>query len=257
MNIVCNIATWLGVKPTLDTNAAAIWTSIQSQIGNKVGVASTWGMNIVGNIATQLGIKSTVETGAAGIWTAVLTNIGYKTSEAANWGRDVVNFFRNAISDPERLAAFATYVKDLPNKLLSTIRNVLGWNNGTGRFEALVGFGADVIYGFWKGISDNIGWIMTNFERFFQNIKDTIDNIFDRDSPSKWMAGLGRDLMKGLAIGVTAEMPTTERAMASAANQIVQTTNNNFYLSYQTMRSAENVQQDIQLLNLLYGGQIA
>ena len=121
----------------------------------------------------------------------------------------------------------------------------------------------------------------------FQNILQWFRDQFGISSPSKVMADVGSNLMLGMAEGIIEEVPAVIAAAQLMANGVMgvangmslnpqmalsasamsagasgnlirpSVTNNATYnLSYQTMQSAGSVQQDIELLNLLYGGQL-
>ena len=101
------------------------------------------------------------------------------------------------------------------------------------------------------------------------------------------MADIGKNLMLGMAEGMREDVPAVIAAAQLMANGVMAvangmslnpqmalsasaistgangnlirpsiTNNATYNLNYQTMQSAGSVQQDIELLNLLYGGQL-
>jgi len=123
----------------------------------------------------------------------------------------------------------------------------------------------------------------------FQAILQWIRDQFRIGSPSKVMEDMGGNLTDGLALGIVNGLPDVINAAQLMANSVMgvasgmtlspnmamsastiaaqrmsgniiqpsNVTNSATYnLNYQTMQSAGSVQQDIELLNLLYGGQL-
>ena len=138
-----------------------------------------------------------------------------------------------------------------------------------------------------QGIMDKIQWLTQNVLNGLNWIIDQIRLIFRISSPSRVMADIGENLMLGMEIGMLDNIPAVVAAArlmaagvmgvanemslspqmalsaatmgASANGNIMRpsvTNNATYNLSYQTMQSAGSVQQDIELLNLLYGGQL-
>jgi hypothetical protein len=113
--------------------------------------------------------------------------------------------------------------------------------------------------------------------------------FFRMSSPSRVMENMGVNLMEGMALGMVNGLPDVINAAQLMVNSVMgiasgmtlspnmamsastlaaqrmsgniiqpsNVTNSATYnLNYQTMQSAGSVQQDIELLNLLYGGQL-
>ena len=71
--------------------------------------------------------------------------------------------------------------------------------------------GRDLIQGLIDGISEKIAGIGTAVKNAAGKVVDWFDEKFDRHSPSKVFAEMGRDLMRGLEVGIDGEAPNVQR----------------------------------------------
>lgn len=73
--------------------------------------------------------------------------------------------------------------------------------------------GRDLIQGLIDGISEKISSIGTAVKNAAGKVVDWFDEKFDRHSPSKVFAEMGRDLMRGLEVGINGEAPNVQRTI--------------------------------------------
>lgn len=183
----------------------------------------------------------------------------------ANWGsQNIIN-------------RISTVASDIRDRIATGLGNL--YNIGTAMIEGLV----DGLKDHWKTLTLR----GQSAYALFQSIMNWISDFFRVESPSKVMADIGKNLMLGMAEGMREDVPAVIAAAQLMANGVMgvangmslnpqmalsasamsagasgnlirpSVTNNATYnLSYQTMQSAGSVQQDIELLNLLYGGQL-
>jgi phage-related protein len=78
--------------------------------------------------------------------------------------------------------------------------------------------GIDVVIGIANGIRAGVAWAVNAIRSVAQAVWNTITGFFASESPSQLMAGLGVDLMRGMAIGITqsANLPATAALGAGA-----------------------------------------
>lgn len=90
---------------------------------------------------------------------------------------------------------------------------------------AMLGVGKDIVYGLWNGIKSVMNWLKEKIENsFIGTIIGKVNDLFGRKSPSKVFAAIGKDLVRGLAIGIE-----TSKALAvDAVGQLAFSTVGNF-----------------------------
>ena len=199
----------------------------------------------------------------------------WKTSVGA-WGAGLKDW----ITSTEAIKKFETWLTDIRN-----------WAVGPdGKGGAIHQF-AHIANLWMDGILGSLGKKLVEISNFitqgFQAIIDAVKRIFNIKSPSKVMYDIGANLMMGMEIGISKKIPavvaaaqlmadgvmgvtngmslspslalaSTALGSASTGNIIRPSVTNNatYNLNYQTMQSAGSVQQDVELLNLLYGGTV-
>ncbi|WP_109210597.1 MULTISPECIES: tape measure protein [Microbacterium] len=105
------------------------------------------------------------------------------------------------------------FTQDVWNNVLNWLGSVPGWImdvfNGAG--EWLYNIGKDILNGLWEGLQDIwnglVGWI----EDIGSTIADTFANVMGIHSPSRVMAALGEDTMRGLLIGMEGMEPALNK----------------------------------------------
>lgn len=69
-------------------------------------------------------------------------------------------------------------VRNLGSSILSTIKNILGW-------DSAASIGSNLIKGIWNGISNMTGWILNLIGGFAKNVISSIKGFFGIHSPSR------------------------------------------------------------------------
>lgn len=73
--------------------------------------------------------------------------------------------------------------------------------------------GEDLLKGLWQGIKDAGDWLWRKISGFFGGVVDRIKKFFGIASPSKVFEGIGENLDKGLANGITGNLKPISKAM--------------------------------------------
>jgi hypothetical protein len=69
--------------------------------------------------------------------------------------------------------------------------------------KAMLSIGKDIVYGLWNGMKSVMNWLKEKIENsFVGTILGKVNDLFGRKSPSKVFAAIGKDLVRGLAIGI-------------------------------------------------------
>lgn len=85
----------------------------------------------------------------------------------------------------------------------------------------LVNAGRDVVRGLWDGIASMAGWLADKISGFVKSaIPGPIAKALNMSSPSKVMASMGRDIARGLAIGITDGAGFVEDAVAGLTDTV-------------------------------------
>lgn len=99
-------------------------------------------------------------------------------------------------------------------KILSGIGEVLSPGN-------LARIGGDLVKGLWNGISDLGGWVIGKIKGFGEGILNGIKSFFGIHSPSTVFAGIGKDLDRGLAKGITGNAGIVDKAINSLSDSVL------------------------------------
>ena len=70
-----------------------------------------------------------------------------------------------------------------------------------GGFDAMANIGLNLIKGIWSGISDAAAWLKSKIAGFFGGVVDSIRDFFGIHSPSRLMAGIGKNMALGIGAG--------------------------------------------------------
>ena len=70
-----------------------------------------------------------------------------------------------------------------------------------GGFDAMANIGLNLIKGIWSGISDAAAWLKSKIAGFFGGVVDSIRDFFGIHSPSRLMAGIGKNMALGIGVG--------------------------------------------------------
>ena len=65
----------------------------------------------------------------------------------------------------------------------------------------MANIGLNLIKGIWSGISDAAAWLKNKIAGFFGGVVDSIKDFFGIHSPSRLMAGIGKNMALGIGVG--------------------------------------------------------
>lgn len=68
--------------------------------------------------------------------------------------------------------------------------------------SGMASIGKDIVRGLWNGINDMTGWIIGKIQSFGSNVLSGIKNFFGIASPAKKLIPVGRDIDRGLGVGI-------------------------------------------------------
>lgn len=89
-------------------------------------------------------------------------------------------------------------------------------------WETIKDAGKYLLEGLWAGISDKVQWLKDKVFGVVDTIKSwfTGSDGFDTHSPSKWSAGVMKNVMDGLSVGSDAGLPGALRSVRSAVESV-------------------------------------
>ena len=91
--------------------------------------------------------------------------------------------------------------------------------------KAMLNIGKDIVMGLWNGMKSVMNWLKEKIENsFVGTILGKVNDLFGRKSPSKVFAAIGKDLVRGLAIGIE----TSKDLAVDAVGQLAFSTVGNF-----------------------------
>ena len=103
-------------------------------------------------------------------------------------------------------------VKTVFDNIIETIKGLIG---------GFVNAGKDLIEGLWNGIKSKVDDVKRRLEDKLAEILSIAKKIFGLQSPSKVFEGIGRNLMEGLAVGVTRGTGGASGAVGAASNSVI------------------------------------
>ena len=77
----------------------------------------------------------------------------------------------------------------------------------------------DFVTGIWNGIKSAAGWLWEKVKGFFEGIVDSVKKALGIASPSKVMAGIGKNMALGVGTGWTASMGRVTKDMLNSLNK--------------------------------------
>ena len=104
-----------------------------------------------------------------------------------------------------------TLIQAVP-KLISAIVSAF-----TERMSNIVNIGKNIVKGVWDGIVGMAAWLKSKVTGFFSGIVDSVKGILGIHSPSRVFEGIGRYMMRGLAIGVDGSAQLAVHSVKAAA----------------------------------------
>ena len=137
---------------------------------------------------------------------------------------DLILYLVEVITKPETLSALfdaaLAIVKALAQGLVKSIPTLLkaGGKLAKGIVNAvksaigsMVGVGASIVEGLWRGVSNKIGWVTQKMASFGRRVIKSLKNFFGIHSPSTLMRDeIGRFLAEGVAVGFVENDPMAQ-----------------------------------------------
>lgn len=124
-------------------------------------------------------------------------------------GRLVAAFGRMRDGVVDRVARLVDWLRDLPSRILRAVGDLGSLLYGTGR---------NIVVGLWNGLVGMGRWLYDRLWSWIRSvIPDPIERALGIDSPSRVMAGYGRDIAQGLAVGIGKSAPLVARASRDLA----------------------------------------
>lgn len=117
--------------------------------------------------------------------------------------------------------ALVNAIPQIIGSLVGALGNILRIIGETLSPSNLGRIGGDMIKGLWNGINDLGSWVLDKIKGFSQGILDGIKGFFGINSPSKVFAGIGRDLDRGLAKGITDNVGVVDKAMSAMTDGVL------------------------------------
>ncbi len=87
-------------------------------------------------------------------------------------------------------------------------------------YAKVYNFGRNIVRGLVDGIQSAIGWLKDKIRALGNLIPDSLKKVLGIRSPSKVMAAIGRDTMRGLAGGIESQLPALRRTMAGVSGTV-------------------------------------
>jgi hypothetical protein len=124
----------------------------------------------------------------------------------------IIGFFRDAASQVTGVwNDVVGFFTGLPTKIINGLGN-LG--------SLLVGGGRDIVSGLIKGIGDSWGDVWNFIKSKLTGLMGSVLGFFGIHSPSTVFAGIGGNLMKGLAVGINDTASVAHAAMSAATSTL-------------------------------------
>ena len=137
---------------------------------------------------------------ATALITAYHTNEDFRNSVDQAWS----SLKEGASEALEKLKETLGKIGDAISEAAQTVKN---------KVSEFIQAGRDLIQGLIDGIEEKIAGIGTAVKNAAGKVVDWFDEKFDRHSPSKVFAEMGRDLMRGLELGIAGEAGNVQRTI--------------------------------------------
>lgn len=157
---------------------------------------------------------------------AAFVPIGQAIAQGIKIGGDALVAFAGEVRrDAEAIASFAASVRDGMAAAATAVANGI-----TAMEQAFVGLrakfvqvGRDLIAGLIEGLSGAVGALWSKAQEIGGGLVDRFNQVFDRHSPSRVFADMGRDLMAGLSGGLTSMQGHVQGEAQSFASSLAST----------------------------------
>ena len=117
----------------------------------------------------------------------------------------------------DRMGAIST---DIAAKMLPIIQGILGAISGFA--GDMIKAGGDLLQGLWSGINGMAGWLWDKVKGWAGGLLQNVKDFFGIKSPSREMAKIGKELPRGLSVGINStanEVKKTADNLAKAVKQ--------------------------------------
>jgi TP901 family phage tail tape measure protein len=197
-NLVATVVDWVSKLPgRIADFFSQVWTNVSTWFTRLVRDAGTWASQMLNNIITWVQqLPGRVLSFFSTLWTNVsnwftkqfIPNIGTWTMDAVNKAVKFFGELPGKVMDKVRelIPKMLTFLSTLPSKILSAVMDV----------------GRKIVDGVWRGIQGMWNTITTNIKNFFEGIIRGVKENLGISSPSKVFMDIGKDMMKGLEIGI-------------------------------------------------------
>ncbi len=217
---------WNGIKTAITTVINAIKTVITT-VWNGIKSTITTVLNAIKSVVSTVwnGIKSAISTVVNAIKTTisnVFNSIKTTVSNIFNSVKSTVSNVWNSIK-----SAISNAVSNILSKVKTGFNNVKDAvvNAFTGLPAKMLSIGKNLVEGIWNGISNAKDWVLGKIKGFGKSIVNGIKGIFGIKSPSRVMRDeVGRELARGIAVGVESEMGAVGDKIAAAASETIDVT---------------------------------
>lgn len=177
---------WEGIKSVWDAAVGffeGVWKGIS---GAFIGVADFFG-----------GVFSTAWEGVTAIWEGAADFFSGVWDGVTGVFSGVADFFGEVFS--KAWEAVKSVWDGVTDFFQGIVDNIVGAFSGI--FDTFKGIGGDIVRGIWDGITGLAQWLGERVEGFFDGIVSGVMKLLGMNSPSKVFAGIGKNMVLGLAEG--------------------------------------------------------
>ncbi len=201
------------------------WSKFFQGLGNIVGgfvdtIVAFWSTlwNLVTTAVKEgLGVIDRIFTGIFGEGPdSIYGHIKGFIQTLIKFGGDVLGGFVKGVGDA--VGGAVKQVTGFIGSIVDGVKGFLGINSPSTLFAS---FGKNIVQGLWNGIVGLKDWIIDKVMAFVKDIlPGPIKDVLGIHSPSKMMAGLGVNIVEGLAQGIANTEAQAVAAMQSVANSV-------------------------------------
>jgi tape measure domain-containing protein len=250
---------WATLQSVAENAGSAIWTAILNFIdgiarmmGSSLGeIKTTWAndWNLFVSILQNIGpaLWAVITNWFGGIVSTIQNKISEVTSTwQNNWNllqqivSNVLAVIHNAIRQ-KLVDGIQTTISNVPGIIGNVFSQIIGvvapvlTNLGTsitGKFNEIkstlrdligdfISIGEDVISGILTGLENNAGSLIDYLTGVIEDLIKQIESMLGIASPSKVFAGIGKNMMLGLAHGITTSIGVPRGMLAGALNDFI------------------------------------
>ena len=266
----------------LNTRAQSMWnTVVENRFGTPWTTFQTLSTGMINGFVQGINARySYLNDWASSAWSTVEGRFSTPGSTFTSWASSAMTAFGTGISNS--VAGLTGTVTAFFNSI-GSMGTYGSWLAPIGIWVTNIGLAfrdkmSEILNNYWGG-----------FQEALRNLRDWLQNnlgISLGTSSVKAGAAVGKTLVDGLAAGIRTATPNALSAASDMAKGVMGIANNmqfapgmamasaragmssgnvmrpsivnnaTYNVSYQTMQSAGSVQQDVELLNLLYGGRL-